>query len=105
MQDFLMLLGLLAALWLWRDSTRSREQAIGLARRACLEIEAQFLDETVAISKIRLCRTNRGTMALCRRYRFDFTLDGEQRREGLITMQGHSILDVVLDIDRSTDLH
>lgn len=105
MQDFLLLLGLLAALWLWRDSAKSRELAIDVARRACLKIEAQFLDETVAISKIRLCRTNRGSMALCRRYRFDFTLDGQQRREGLITMKGQSILDVVLDIDRLTDLH
>ena len=104
MQDFLLLLGLLAAIWLWRDSAKSREMAIDVARQACLKIEAQFLDETVVISKIRLCRTNRGTMALCRRYRFDFTLDGDHRRQGQVAMKGQSILDIVLDIDRETVL-
>ena len=92
-------------LWLWRDSMHAREQAIAAAKRACNRLEVQFLDDTVSIAKLRLCRTNYGTMALCRLYCFDFSLDGEVRRLGTISMKGQSIEDVVLDIDHITALH
>lgn len=105
MQDLLLLLGLFALLWLWRDSMKARERAIEVCRHACQQINAQLLDDTVALSKIRLCRTRLGTMALCRLYGFDFSLDGEQRRSGSIYMKGQGIEDLVLDIDKTTNLH
>jgi hypothetical protein len=101
MPEILYILLLLALLWFWRDSTNAREKATSSARAACSRIEAQFLDETVMLAKLRLCRRNSGTMALCRLYSFDFTLDGEQRRSGVIRMKAQVIEDIVLDIDQA----
>lgn len=78
---------------------QAKEQAVSAASRACKQINAQLLDQTVVLTKLRLCRTNAGNMALCRLYIFDFTMDGDVRREGVITMKGQRILDLVLDMD------
>jgi hypothetical protein len=104
MSEILMLASLAGAIWLWVDSMRSRERALAASRRACAEVNAQLLDETVALAKLRLCRTSRGTMALCRVYEFDFTLDGENRRGGLVVMRGQLIEDLVLDFDHTSAL-
>ena len=41
----------------WWTSARARELAIEHARRACRQQQLQFLDQTVALSRIRLDRT------------------------------------------------
>ncbi len=98
-------LGALAfILWFWRDSMQAHEQAVAAGSAACQRMNAQFLDQTVVLSKLRLCRTRRGNMSLCRLYVFDFTLDGETRREGMIRMVGQRIVDLVLDLDHDNRL-
>jgi hypothetical protein len=104
MKEILLIAVLMLLLWFWRDSLRARERALRISRRACEQINAQLLDETVALIKLRLCRTKAGTMALCRQYTFDFSLDGAQRRSGSIAMKGQGIEDLVLDIDQTTSL-
>jgi hypothetical protein len=104
MSEILMLAALAGVVWLWLDSTRSRERALAASRSACQQVNVQLLDETVALTKLRLCRTSKGTMALCRVYEFDFTLDGESRRAGLVVMRGQSIEDLVLDFDHTSHL-
>lgn len=104
MQEILFILILIGVLWLWQDSVSTREKATAAARAACRQINAQFLDETVMMVKLRLCRRNSGTMALCRLYNFDFTLDGEQRRSGVIRMKADIIEDILLDVDQATKL-
>lgn len=105
MQELLFIALVFFALWLWRDSLNARERALAAGKRACDQLNAQFLDDTVSISKLRLCRTKSGTVALCRSYSFDFSLDGEVRRLGNITMRGQLIEELVLDIDHETALH
>ena len=104
MNEILMIAALLFVLWLWRDSLRARERAVTASRMACQQLNVQLLDDTVVLIKFRLCRTNSGTMALCRWYDFDFTLDGEHRRSGNIAMRGQLIEDIILDIDHTTTL-
>ncbi len=104
MHELLYILMLFGVLWFWRDSTNAREKATSAARAACNQINAQFLDETVMMVKLRLCRRNTGTMALCRLYNFDFTLDGEQRRSGVVRMKAQIIEDILLNIDQNTAL-
>lgn len=104
MQEILFIFLLLAVLWLWRDSVNAREKAIQAVRLACQQINAQFLDDTVVLAKVRLCRRKSGTMALCRFYSFDFTLDGEQRRSGMIRMKAQIIEDLMLNIDQASNL-
>ncbi|MDJ0881929.1 MAG: DUF3301 domain-containing protein [Gammaproteobacteria bacterium] len=104
MREILLILALAFLLWLWRDSLKARERAIMVSRRACDQIQAQLLDDTVGLLKLRLCRTKKGTMALCRLYGFDFSLDGQQRRSGSVSMRGQGIEDLILDIDQSSTL-
>ena len=105
MQEIMFIFLVILGFWLWRDSMQAREQALAAGKRACEQLNAQFLDDTVSISKLRLCRTNSGTMALCRFYSFDFSLDGEVRRLGNISMRGQVIEDILLDIGQDTALH
>ena len=102
MKEILLILSLLLVLWLWRDSLSAREKALSASRRACEQVGAQLLDDTVGLIKLRLCRTHAGTMALCRYYNFDFSLDGEHRRSGSISMKGQRIEDIVLELDQTT---
>ncbi|MCB1642081.1 MAG: DUF3301 domain-containing protein, partial [Xanthomonadales bacterium] len=44
--------------WLWLDGARARELAIGLAKSYCEKHDLQFLDETVALSRMALRWTN-----------------------------------------------
>ncbi len=104
MQGLLLMLALAALLWFWYDSLKARERTLGVSRLSCQRIQAQLLDDTVALSRLRLCRTPEGTVALCRRYRFDFTLDGMTRRCGRVDLQGQRIIEVLLDIDTAEGL-
>lgn len=104
MQEILLIAVLVFILWLWRDSLQSREKAINTAQLACQQINAQLLDQTVVLKRLRLCRTKRGSMALCREYNFDFSMDGQNRRQGSVAMQSLQIIEVVLDIDTVSNL-
>ena len=104
MQEILLIVLLVFVLWFWRDSLQSREKAVVTANQACQQIQSQLLDQTVALSRLRLCRTKQGTVALCRVYCFEFSLDGQSRRTGSVAMQGLQIVEVVLDIDTVSNL-
>ena len=102
MQEILLIVALFFILNFWYQSMKCREIAVAAAKRACSQINVQLLDDTVEVIRLRLCRTNSGTMALCRLYSFDFSMDGEQRHSGTVSMRGRKIIDVVLDIDQVT---
>ena len=104
MPELIFILIIVLLIWLWRDSARTRELAIAAARSACGRVGAQFLDETVMLAKVRLCRKPTGNMALCRVYSFDFSLDGAHRRSGTIVMNAQSVKDLVLDLDQVSTL-
>ena len=102
MLEILLIASLFFILRLWYQGMKCRETAIGAAKHACSQINVQLLDDTVELIRLRLCRTNAGTMALCRMYSFDFTMDGELRHSGNIRMRGRAIDDIVIDIDHVT---
>jgi len=81
----------------------SRESAIAIAIKACREIGAQFLDQTVVLRRIWLCRNANGRIKICRIYCFDFTLDGNARLLGCVTLRGQTLEDVLLDIENYID--
>lgn len=84
----LLILGALG-LW-WHSSVQARERARGIAREFCLRQAWQLLDQTVALSSLRP-RRHGGNWTLCRRYRFDFSPDGGQRRSGELVLVGRSV--------------
>ncbi|MCP5413984.1 MAG: DUF3301 domain-containing protein [Chromatiaceae bacterium] len=73
--------------WLWLDGARARELAIGLAKSYCEKHDLQFLDETVALSRMAPRWTNQG-IRIRRMFRFDFSLEGVGRRTGYVLMLG-----------------
>jgi len=91
--ELLIPLALLAALvWFWFDSLSAREVALVAGRRACEQDGLQFLDETVAVSRLRLARNEAGTLCFRREYAFEFSEDGYNRRRGSLTLIGREVV-------------
>lgn len=78
MEISLIVLMLLIA-WFWFDSITSREKAIRTGRELAERWDLQLLDETVACSKIRLGRNNRGQARVMRTYEFEVSTNGADR--------------------------
>ena len=86
-----------AGLLLWADSLRARERAVKAARDACQRYGLQFLDDTVAFSRIRLARDQEGQLKISRTYTFEFSDTGNNRRHGAIVMLGGDLADLRLE--------
>ncbi len=87
MDSLLAILFLLLVGWYWLDSLRARELALGICRAACEARDLQFLDQTVALSRLRLRWTTEG-VRLMRVYRFEFSEEGSGRQNGYVTLVG-----------------
>lgn len=86
-----------ATFWLWHDSMRARELTLITCRRACRQVSAQLLDETVALEQLRLARNRHGRLVIARRYRFEFSLEGDDRRAGWVRLLGAEIQILQMD--------
>ena len=94
----LLALMLLVALgWLWLHSIRILELAREAGRRACAREDLQFLDDTVASTRLQLTRDDNGRRLLRRTYRFEFTETGNNRREGEVVMLGERVESVTME--------
>jgi hypothetical protein len=89
--ELLLLLLLVAGVWFWLDSLKTREIGINAARDACQEDGLQFLDETVVGQGLRFARDDEGRLKLRRIYSFEYSDTGDNRRSGSVTMLGHDI--------------
>ncbi|MFK7995164.1 MAG: DUF3301 domain-containing protein [Granulosicoccus sp.] len=90
---------------LWWTGSRARELAVEHARQACRQRQLQFLDQTVALSSIRLTRSAAGVHCLERHYGFEFTNQGEFRDNASVTMQGHILKKIHFPYTRDIDGH
>lgn len=97
MQEFLLICFIIFLFWFWKDSMSTSEVAMVVAKRACDDLGAQLLDDTVSIAKLKLCRNEKGSMSLCRLYTFEFSQSGEVRYLGRIYMNSLNIKSVILD--------
>lgn len=77
--EMTLLLLLLAAGWFWLDSVHKREIAIDAGRLAAQRCGLQFLDDTVALSQLRLGRDARGRLRWRRTYSFEVSDTGADR--------------------------
>ena len=87
MQSLIAIFSLLLLGWFWLDSLRARELATGICREACARQQLQFLDQTVALSRLGLSRTTHG-LRFRRVFRFEFSDDGDDRRSGYLVLRG-----------------
>lgn len=90
--------------WFWLNGIRAKEIAMMASADACRQIEVQFLDQTASLKKIRIVRNKNGRMTLQRIYSFDFSRDRETRTQGLVTIIGHGVTQIVLDEDSGTTI-
>lgn len=87
----LLLALLAAAVWAWVDALRAREAALRACRRTCERLELQLLDETVALRQLRLRRDADGRLRLRRRYSFEYSEHGNERRQGEAVLLGRRV--------------
>lgn len=101
--DFSTLLGLVALIgiaaiaWFWNDSLRARESMTATCTRICQDMHLQFLDETVALARLRLARTPNGNLTWRRLYVFEFSESGADRWKGRAQLIGRRVESVQLD--------
>ena len=90
--DIIVFFGIAGLLWFWLDGLRCKEIARATCRQASEQAQAQFLDDTVQLTKLRLRRTAQGYLAWYREYRFEFTRNGDYRIPGAISMHGQRVV-------------
>ena len=88
---------LVAAGWFLWTSLRAREAANAAIRPACQAQGLLFLDDTVALDRLRPRRNGEGHLTLERVYRFEYSDTGNNRRRGSVTLLGNIVEDVALD--------
>jgi len=104
MASILIILFLALIAWFWLNSIRAQEIAMQASAQACQQIEVQFLDQTASLKKIRIIRNKNGRMIFERIYSFDFSRDRESRTQGLVTIVGQKVTQVLLDEDSGTTI-
>lgn len=97
MSSIILILLLVAIVWFWLDSAKSKEIATKSAVAACQEVGVQLLDQTVSLEKLKLKRNARGNITFLRIYRFDFSMQGTERLEGRTMMLGQTVKQIHLD--------
>ena len=85
-------------------ATRVRELALQHVARAAQRDEFQLLDQSVHIQRFSLSRDSRGRWRMWRQFRFDYSVDGMERRQGHVIMLGKELQAVVVS-DRPRVLH
>ncbi len=95
--SLLLLAGLGLAIWFWLHSLRILEIARYAGRQVCARAGVQFLDDTVAGTRLGLARDVNGRRILRRTYRFEFSETGNSRREGEVIMLGDRVETVTME--------
>lgn len=81
--------GLLALLW--SDSRAAAELAQRLGRDACHAAGVQWLDHTVMLTRLALRRARDGRLRVFRQYRFEYSEQGDDRRQGSLALLGREL--------------
>ena len=94
--DWLFLAVLAGMAWFWWDSLQKREIAVRAARQECERAGVQFLDDSVALGKMRLRRDSQQRARLYREYAFDYSGQGDDRQAGRVYLLAEQVLSVDL---------
>jgi hypothetical protein len=87
---FLLMLFATACAWLWH-AHGLREHALNMVKQHCTKADVELLDGNVALRRLALLPDARGRKRLARVYGFEFTVTGEQRHIGSITLFGKQL--------------
>ena len=100
--DLVLLLGLGGACLYFLSSMRIRELAVQAVAAASRRDDFQLLDQSVHIRRISLSRDGEGRWRIWRQYRFDYTYDGVERRQGFVIMLGRVLQSVLVSTFSTT---
>lgn len=93
---------ILCIAWFWYAAMQAREQAMGVVRRTCHDMEMQWLDDSVSITSMGIKRDAMGRLRLRRIYGFRY-LEGDLRiREGVVILLGDQVHALLLDAQGSS---
>ena len=81
----------------WYEALRVREAAVAHARQLCEQHGLQFLDDSVALHRLRP-RWQRGALCWLREYRFDTSLGGNDRATASMTLLGQRVVHITLPV-------
>lgn len=76
---------------------RVRELALQAVNQASRRDDYQLLDQSVHVQRISLSRDPDGRWRVWRQYRFDYSYDGVERRQGYVIMLGRRLQGIVVD--------
>lgn len=76
----------------WSAGRAAAERAETLGRNACDVAGVQWLDHSVHATGLRLCRHDNGWLGWERRFRFDYSLDGQDRHVGTMLLRGDRLV-------------
>lgn len=77
-----------AAFAFWSAGRAAAERAEVLGRDACRASGVQWLDQSVHLQRLRVCRLESGWLGLERTFRFDYSHDGLDRHAGRLVLRG-----------------
>ena len=86
-----MLIAAIGIAWFWLDSLHVRDLAVEAGKRAAEQYGLQFLDETVASSKLWAARDHAGRVRLQRTYHFEVSDTGTERLPCSVTLLGNKV--------------
>ena len=89
--ELTLLIILVAIAWFWLDSLNARDVALSAGKQASERYQLQFLDDTVAIAKLRTGRDENGRIKLRRTYHFEVSDTGNDRLVCSITLLGKQV--------------
>lgn len=78
------------------SAMRVRELAVQAVTLASRRDNFQLLDQSVHIRRISLSRDDAGRWRIWRQYRFDYSYDGVERRQGFVVMLGRQLQSIVV---------
>lgn len=90
--EWLLLASLALLAWFWWDSLQKRELAIQAARAVCERAGVQLLDDSVAVSKMKLRRDANQRARVYREFSFEYSSVGDDRQAGRVYLLGERIL-------------
>ncbi|UJB20604.1 MULTISPECIES: DUF3301 domain-containing protein [Lysobacter] len=81
-----------AAFSFWSAGRAAAERAEVVGRDACRAAGVQWLDQSVHSISLRIIRQDSGWLGFERTFRFDYSIDGEDRHVGRMILRGDKLI-------------
>ena len=75
----------------WSEARAAAERASRLGREACARTGVQWLDHSMMLVKLALRRAPDGRLRVQRTYRFEYSVQGDDRRAGNLVLLGREL--------------